>query len=120
MAVSKDTSVTTIDDEPSPLIEQAAKPLAVTDHGDNFAGRYFDVTIHNSEGEVGRQAVFLGINGHGLNIPRGKPVRVPAEVVEILENAMQIIYEPLPGGGTIEREVLRFPFIARPAANLAK
>lgn len=119
---AKDTSVTTIDDAPQATAAPRAKTIAVADAGDNMTGDKLELTIHAGEGELGRQAVFLSINGHGFNIPRGIPCVVPSEVVDILDNAKQIIYEPGENGKMHEREVNRFSYNARPvkAATLAK
>lgn len=113
----KDTNVTTLDDEPARL-EPAApvQKIAVTDNGDHFAGEKVELTLHSDEGEIGRQAVFLGINGHGFNIPRDVPVEVPFEVIEVLNNSMMATYEPVPGGGgkMMERHVKRFSYNYKP------
>jgi len=113
MAAAKDTSVTTIDDTAPVKAAPRAKDIPVSDAGDNLSGEKMEVIINAGEGEIGRQAVFLSINGHGLLIPRGVPCLVPTEVVEILDNATQVIYEPGEGGKVIEREVKRFSYTAR-------
>ncbi len=106
------TTITSIDDTPVVVAETAPVVVAVTDNGDNFAGKRVTVTIHQGEGELGRQAVFLGLNGHGFNIPRGVPVDLPVEAVEILDNATQTVYENM-GGQTTEREVKRFSYTVK-------
>lgn len=114
------TSITSIDDEPAVVLSKKAEHVAVTDHGDNMSGERYEVTIQAGEGDAGKQAVFLAINGHGLNIPRGVPVNVPAEVVEILDNATMTIYEAAAGGKMVEREVKRFSYSAKPAKATKK
>lgn len=114
MASPKDkTSVTSIDDPVEIHDTPIADTLAITDHGDNFSGDKVELTIHSDTGEAGRQAVFVGINGVGFNIPRDIPNVVPMEVVTQLENCMQTIYEGIEGGGTREREVKRFSTTVR-------
>jgi len=109
----KDTTViTSIDDPQDAALEQAeaAPTIAVTDAHGTFEGGRAELTIHSGEGEIGQQAVFLGINGHGFNIPRDKKVNVPIEVAHQLDNCMMTIYESIAGGGTREREVKRFSY----------
>ncbi|CUI05491.1 hypothetical protein [Massilia antarctica] len=110
MAAKDTTSVTTIDDVPNPVEIKKGLDIAVVDHGDNLTGEKVQVTIANGAGELGRQAVFLSINGHGFNVPRGVPCDVPIEVAAILENATMTEYEAGANGATIEREVQRFSY----------
>lgn len=107
--MSDKKSVTTIDDEPATdAPAKKSKVLAVPDHGDNFSGKRLRLTIQSGEGAVGRQAVYVGVNGVGFNIPRDTPVDVPEEVVQQLKNCVQTVYESDEKGGTREREVSRF------------
>lgn len=118
---AKDTSVTTIDDTPEVVATPRAKKVAVTDHADGMSGEKMEVTIHAGEGELGRQAVFLSLNGYGFNVPRGKPVELPIEVVEILDNATMTKYEQGANGQMVEHEVKRYSYNARSIRNtLAK
>jgi hypothetical protein len=116
--MAKNTSaVTTLDDEPSTELAAAAKPsneLPVTDHGGNFSGKRLRLTIQSGEGVVGRQAVFVGVNTVGFNIPRDTPVIVPEEVVQQLKNCVQVVYEPDEKGVQREREVSRFSITVEP------
>lgn len=110
MAAKDTTSVTTIDDEPKPVEIKKGLDIAVVDHGDNMSGEKVQITIANGVGELGRQAVFLSLNGHGFNVPRGVPCVVPVEVADILENATMTEYEAGANGVAIEREVQRFSY----------
>lgn len=62
------------------------------------------VTVHADKGEGGNQAVFVSVNGQAFQIPRGKPVDVPLEVAQALENAVETIYD----GGGAGREAPRY------------
>lgn len=104
------TTITSIDDAPKAVEIPKTLKVDVTDTGDNLTGDRMDVTINQGEGEAGRQAVYLGINGNGMNIPRGKRVSLPAEAVHVLENAVQTVYESI-DGKSVEREVPRFSYI---------
>jgi hypothetical protein len=113
MATPRDTSITSIDDEPKAVVVAKAKNIAVANTGDHMSGEKMEVTIHQGEGELGRQAVFLGINGEGTLVPRGVPCKLPVELVEILDNATMTVYEPTTNGQTIEREVKRYSYTAK-------
>lgn len=109
MSAKKDTNSTSIDDEVlEPVLEKATE-LAITDHGDNFAGRKAELIIQSGHDEIGRQAVFLSINGVGFHIPRDTTVVVPAEVIEVLDNAVQKIDEKV-GNNRVERSVKRYAY----------
>jgi hypothetical protein len=54
--------------------------------------------------------VFVSLNGYAYQIPRGIPVEVPDEVVQILKNAKQELMSFGKGGEIITRETQRFPF----------
>ncbi|MNY59661.1 hypothetical protein D3C86_1961320 [compost metagenome] len=54
--------------------------------------------------------MFIGLNGHGYQVPRGVPVLIPVEALEVLENAVMKTY-PTEGGIVIgEREVPRYGY----------
>jgi hypothetical protein len=110
-----DTSITTIDDAPKAVVAPvAAVVLHGADEGDQLSGERVVLTIHPGEGENGRDPVFLGLNGTHYQVPRGVAVNVPAELIEILDNAKPLVYEN--SGGTAHvREVQRFGYNARAA-----
>lgn len=115
MASKSDTSITTLDDAPKAAV---AAPVAVVlsgaDEGDQLSGTRVVLTIHPGEGENGRDPVFVGLNGTHYQVPRGVPVNVPSELIEILDNAKPMVYEN--NGGTAHvREVQRFGYSARAA-----
>jgi len=114
----KDTSTSTsIDDAPDVALDKAStepvKTLAVSDVHGAFEGERVELIINTSPGEAGNQAVFVGVNGNGFNIPRDIKVNVPIEVLYQLDNATQTIYESIAGGGVQEREVKRFSYTAK-------
>jgi hypothetical protein len=71
------------------------------------------IIIQRSTEKMGDQPVWLCVNGVGLFVPRGIKARIKNKYIEVLENAIETIYEqdlndlraPL-----IPREVLRHPF----------
>ena len=114
--MSKDTTVTTIDDQPAATAAKATpKATAVkgANHDVELSGKTRTITIHTSDAEGGHDAVFLSINGYGYQIPRGTPVEVPTEVLHVLENAKVTSYSPGKNPGEfIERTTHRFAFSA--------
>lgn len=114
-AKTNESKITTLDDAPATKAKTeseatpAAKALAAGVSG-SLSGEKKIVTIHPHQGEGGSDDVFIGLNGYSYVIKRGKPVEVPAEVVQILENATQTIYDSKDGGGSQGREVPRFAF----------
>jgi len=104
------SKVTSIDD---PEVEQAeveAHKVAITDHGDNFSGKKVSLTIHQGEGEVGSQPVFVQVNGANALIPRGIKVEIAEELKHALDNAVYTVYEGAKDGTTRAREVKRFNY----------
>lgn len=54
-----------------------------------------------------KQPVRVGVNGHSYTIRRGEEVTVPESVVEVLNHAVQYVYDPQ----TMARqEVLSYPY----------
>lgn len=95
-----DTTVTTLDDAPEVEAKAAAtKATAKSSKASaaakeaGLAGTTKSITIHPGEGTAGREDVFIAVNGYAFNIKRGKPVEVPAEVVDVLKNAVTTQYE---------------------------
>lgn len=114
--MSQDSEITSIDDAPAAnaATPKAKSPKAevVKPSGSDGAstGKLKTVTIHAAEGEDGNRPVFLSINGYAYQIPRGKPVQVPAEVVEVLSNAVVSTYKVRGGGEVEELQVPRYAF----------
>jgi hypothetical protein len=77
-----------------------------------------EVTLHSDEAPGGDQAHPVGVNGKVWTIPRDKPVLVPREVAEVLENAKQGVVErdPSAPNGEVryrERQTGRFALTIR-------
>ena len=110
MAGNKQSQVTTLDDDapaaPAPVAERVDAGVNVV----GLSGQRKTVTIHTTPEDGGSDPVFVGVNGHGYQIPRGKPCDIPVEVLEILNTAHQTLYAAQPGGGVSSRTVQRFPF----------
>jgi hypothetical protein len=112
MAKNQDSSITTIDDAPPATVPVAATTLAVNNDRGVLSGERIELTINQTDGENGREPVFVGLDGIGYQIPRGVPVNVPVELLEILDNAVQTVYEST---GTVARprEVKRYSYNTR-------
>lgn len=50
-------------------------------------GRKIRMVIHNQGGPGGSEPVFVGVNGHGVLIPRDTEVLLSPEVAEVIRNA---------------------------------
>ena len=117
----KDSTVTTLDDTSKESANKPAKgatrQASVEDTAidieapSNLSGKKKTLTVHPSEGDGGRDAVNVSLNGYMYQIPRGKPVRVPVEVLEVLENAVVTKYKQ-EGKEQIEYDVPRFAYSA--------
>jgi len=69
------------------------------------AGKNYRIVINTDSQD--KQPVRVSVNGYSRTIKRGEEVTVPAEVVEVLEHAVQDVYDPQ----TMSRQkVLAYPF----------
>jgi hypothetical protein len=115
------SKVSTIDDVVDSEPEVQSQKVHVTDHGDNFSGDKVEITVHQGEGEVGGQPVFLQVNGANVLIPRGIKVEIADELKHALDNAVYSVYEGAKDGSTKERQVKRFNYTVHkfiPAADV--
>lgn len=108
----QDSKVTTIDDgsTASTAATVDAAVVVATNHDAALSGRKRILTVHQSDGDGGNDAVFIQINGYAYQIPRGKPVEVPEEVIEVLNNAKQTSVHFGQGGSLTETTKPRFAF----------
>lgn len=107
------SQVTTLDDGEVAAAEAATiAPATVVgaNHDEVLSGERKMLTIHQSDADGGAEAVFVGLNGYGYQIPRGTPHLVPVEVIKILQNAKTKMLSNGVGGAIIERDVPRFAF----------
>lgn len=116
-----DSKVTTLDDAAAladgavtskTAPKSAAKAVKGENHDSALTGKKRVVTIHPTNDEGGSDAVFLALNGYAYQIPRGIPVEVPEEVLQILKNAKMEIMSFGKDGEVLVRETQRFPFSA--------
>lgn len=54
----------------------------------------------------GKDPVVVGVNGRVARIMRGKPVDVPAEYVEVLNNANKLVYDKDENGSPINPQLV--------------
>lgn len=78
--------------------------------GEGKNEKRYKVIIQTSDQD--QQPVPVFVNGRSYVIKRGEEVTVPASVVEVLNNAVQHVYDP---STMKERTVLAYPFQAREA-----
>jgi hypothetical protein len=87
-------------------------------HDDALSGERMILTIHSGSDEASKQAMFVGLNGVGYLIPRGKPWNVPVELVQVLADAKETHYARNERGEQVVSEVPRVAFSAMPAPAL--
>lgn len=119
------SKITSIDDGPETAAAAGAPAeIAVAGelikHNADLSGERKILTVHPEGGEGGNTAVFIGLNGVGYQVPRGKPWNVPVELVNNLDNAQQTIYERNEKGEMIPRTAPRFAYTVRDAAPVGK
>lgn len=113
-------NVTTIDSAParstapaSAVADAPQKLGSVSGAGADFSGDRAIVQIAVSPEDGGKQAVFVGAQGVGFLIPRGKNWDVPVEVANALRDANVTSYQRTENDKDWERvESPRFSFIA--------
>lgn len=120
--MSNQKSVTTLDDAPAKAAAPAAGSPEATvaaeliKHNKELSGERRILTIHASGEAGGNNFVFIGLNGVGYQVPRGRPFNVPAELVENLKNAEYRFYERNDQTGEqIVRDAPRFAYTVEPA-----
>lgn len=120
---SKESQVTTLDDEstPTPVVAPKvvkAKSSASVDSAAQDAvpsgEAMFMVTVHATDGDAGNNAVDLCVNGYLYQLPRGVPCKVPEAVLEGLRNAVTTKHKVV-GDSVITQNIPRFPYSAVPA-----
>jgi hypothetical protein len=68
------------------------------------------ILIQRSEEPGGGDPVFVGVNGKGMLIERGKPQLVPLPYIEALDHAIKYVYSQDEDLDMIRREVPSYPF----------
>lgn len=121
----KNNQVTTLDDEPQDAVENvvvktaAGAVVAGANYDDSLSGEREILTIHSTGQEGEKNWVFLSHNGFAYQVPRGKACNVPAEVAQILRDAVTRTFHRNDAGAIEPRDSYRFPFSASPAPAAA-
>lgn len=109
--MSNDSQISTIDDQPSAATVKATKASKAALSQDAETGeKRRTITIHASDADGGNEAVFVSVNGVAWQIPRGKPEKVPEEVIHALELATVTTYKSGNDGKVKEQSTPRFAF----------
>ena len=87
---------------------RAVKDLAKAD--DSLSGKFVMLTVANTKEDTQKGPLFVGLNGNGYQIPRGVPCRVPVEVVKILNDAIETVYDASTGLSMDQDDVIRHNF----------
>lgn len=91
-------------------VESVSTAIIGSAHDDALSGDKVSITIYEQEGEIGREGVFVSVNGVGYQIPRDVRSIIPVEVLHVLENSVQDIHESLANGDMKRRALRRFNF----------
>lgn len=123
---TSDSTVTELGSAPAPQVaaeapqrataraqQRTVKDLSKAD--DSLSGKKIIITIPQTKDDTQKGPVFVGVNGTGYHIPRGIPCRVPIEVADTLDNAVEKVYDTGDGSHVIESEVPRINYQSRPA-----
>lgn len=109
-------------DKKIPILQKASSIPAVSDSNGTgrpapftheFNGKNREclkIMIPEEEKAGGSEPVPVQLNGSLMYIPRAETVVVPAEFVEILENAEQFVYPPSDEGLPTPKVVKAYPF----------
>lgn len=110
--MSANSQVSTLDapraDVPKAAPPKAASKVKANGHDVALSGKRASITIHQSEGIGGADAVAVGLNGFMYQIPRGEPQDIPLEVLMILENAITQHVSSNDKAEEIRRDIPRF------------
>lgn len=83
------------------------------DKGRKVPRKYVNINVHVDPRPGGDRPFPCSVNGRLMYITRGENISVPIEYVEVLQNAVETVYEPsrTPEGGLGEaRHVPSYPF----------
>src|SRR4051812_40275399 len=105
-----DAGATTSSNEAVATAAATGAVIVGANHDSELSGDRRTVTIHPTDTDGGGDAVLVSVNGYAYQIPRGIPVDIPMEVLEILKNAKTTSYKAGANGAPVERTVQRFAF----------
>ena len=96
-----------------PLIKSAGIPSDKPQEG-KVIGKRVKIIVHESADPNAINPVFIGVNGRGYTINRGVEDEVPSNVVDVLNNARETIYDrkrdDFGKEFLVAREALSYPF----------
>ncbi len=64
--------------------------IEIKGSGLGFSGKKAEITIPSTRDSDGKEPVFASCNGTPYLIKRDKRVRIPVEILEVLQNAIQV------------------------------
>jgi hypothetical protein len=80
---------------------------------DALSGKKVRLTIHKDPRPTAVKDVFLGLNGVGYLIKRGEEAIVPTELVGVLDDAVETLYEQQ-GDQLVARDVPAYAYSVKP------
>jgi hypothetical protein len=105
--------IVTLDDEdqtgPAVVPEGEAIEVVGANFDPQLSGKKIKIEIFEQEGVVGKEAVFVQVNGYAYQIPRNKVCTIPVEVLAVIDAAKYTVYEKA-GSEVVSRDIKRFAF----------
>ncbi len=107
-----DKDYVVVDDAEAPEPINGKSPQPVTDEQQGPEREMVRVFINITDDAGGDEPVPVSVNGKAMLIPRNENCDIPVEYYEVLKNAVQHKYDPLPDGGLnpVPRLVPKYPF----------
>lgn len=102
------SQISTLEDAVTETAAPEAQTVVAENHDENLGGEMEIVTIHSGSEDGGSDAVLIIHNGYARQIPRDKPCKIPAEVAQVLRDAMVTSYKSGQNGAVTERHTPRY------------
>lgn len=90
--------------------EAPSKPVLAVNNTDDHPS-HVTVIVATQDTAGGNEPVPVSVNGKAMLIPRGEEATIPWAYYQVLKDAVEFRYDPLPDGGmSPARKVMRYPF----------
>lgn len=109
------SQISTLEDAVTETAAPEAQTVVAENHDANLGGTMEIVTIHSGSEDGGSDAVLVIHNGYARQIPRDKPCKIPAEVAQVLRDAVYTSYKSGQNGAVTERSTPRYAMSSVPA-----
>lgn len=99
-----------IDDSEDQETTQKVVTAKSKNHDDQLSGKKVRVTFFDQNEEEGDKPIFASLNGYAYQIPRGVPVDIPRELLEVFENSKTTLITTGHAGEVKQRITNRFQY----------